>query len=82
MSIAISADPAPTGRLERDVFPHPSTRSTMQGLYEDLARAQIQARVRSAERDRRAAQLVRARQLSRMGAALRAASGALRLTAK
>jgi len=54
----------------------------MQGLYEDLARAQIQARVRSAERDRRAAQLVRARQLSRMEAALRAASGALRLTAK
>jgi hypothetical protein len=55
----------------------------MQGfLYEGLARAQIQARVTLAERDRRAAQLVRARRLSRMGAALRAVSGALRLTAK
>lgn len=78
MSITISTGRIPAGerRLGVGVPVGFSTRSSMQRIHEDLARAQIRARVRSAERDRPAAQLVRARRLSRKGAALRARLGA------
>ncbi len=66
----IPASSTNTGSAGHDL----STRSiTMQLLHEDLARAQIRERLRSTG-ERRAAQLVRARRLSRKGreSALRA----------